>query len=313
MRPARYFSIIQLSNSRALAQSRNLSLKRPRLARKFRKRNSLFYETPLLSFMPDFLSFVLWYLKIKIQRIIMNAQGEKEGLMIRIAVCDDQEIVCENVRKMILHEEEDRYEVDLFRSGKELLEAGRKYDILFLDIDMPGMDGIMTAKEIRKTDKQVEIIYITNYGGYAGYAFGVHAFGYLLKPVKEKEIKRQLKEALEYMQKENQKPVVDLLTKEGRIRIPAEEIYYFEYTFRMLEVHTKEGVYYQQAKISECLEKMRPYGFAMPHKSFVVNLDQVRGIKGYEITMMDGSVLPLSQKKGKAFREELNLFLAGRL
>lgn len=81
----------------------------------------------------------------------------------------------------------------------------------------------------------------------------------------------------------------------------------------MLEVHTKEGVYYQQAKISECLEKMRPYGFAMPHKSFVVNLDQVRGIKGYEITMMDGSVLPLSQKKGKAFREELNLFLAGRL
>ena len=89
----------------------------------------------------------------------MNAQGEKEGLMIRIAVCDDQEIVCENVRKMILHEEEDRYEVDLFRSGKELLEAGRKYDILFLDIDMPGMDGIMTAKEIRKTDKQVEIIY----------------------------------------------------------------------------------------------------------------------------------------------------------
>ena len=129
----------------------------------------------------------------------MNAQGEKEGLMIRIAVCDDQEIVCENVRKMILHEEEDRYEVDLFRSGKELLEAGRKYDILFLDIDMPGMDGIMTAKEIRKTDKQVEIIYITNYGGYAGYAFGVHAFGYLLKPVKEKEIKRQLKEALEYL------------------------------------------------------------------------------------------------------------------
>ena len=64
----------------------------------------------------------------------MNAQGEKEGLMIRIAVCDDQEIVCENVRKMILHEEEDRYEVDLFRSGKELLEAGRKYDILFLDM-----------------------------------------------------------------------------------------------------------------------------------------------------------------------------------
>lgn len=54
-------------------------------------------------------------------------------------------------------------------------------------------------------------------------------------------------------------------------------------------------------------------GFAMPHKSFVVNLDQVRGIRGYDITLMDGSIVPLSQKKGKSFREELGLFLAGRM
>ena len=51
----------------------------------------------------------------------------------------------------------------------------------------------------------------------------------------------------------------------------------------------------------------------MPHKSFVVNLDQVRGIRGYDITLMDGSIVPLSQKKGKSFREELGLFLAGRM
>ena len=246
---------------------------------------------------------------------IFNYNKENKGKKqkMKIAICDDEKKASEALLEILEECPEPIEKTDVYFSGEELLRSTEQYDLLFLDIDMPGMDGIMTAKEIRKTDKQVEIIYITNYGGYAGYAFGVHAFGYLLKPVKEKEIKRQLKEALEYMQKENQKPVVDLLTKEGRIRIPAEEIYYFEYTFRMLEVHTKEGVYYQQAKISECLEKMRPYGFAMPHKSFVVNLDQVRGIKGYEITMMDGSVLPLSQKKGKAFREELNLFLAGRL
>lgn len=235
------------------------------------------------------------------------------GTMIRIAVCDDQKMVCENVREMILRGEESRYRVDLFLSGEELLKSGNSYEILFLDIDMPGMDGIETAKEIRKTDKQVEIIYITNYGGFAGYAFGVHAFGYLLKPVKEQEIKKQLKEVMEYREKRQQKPEVELFTKTGRIRLPAEEIYYFEYDSRMLAVHTKEGVFYEQDTIGGCLEKMRPYGFAMPHKSFVVNLDQVRGIKGYEITLMDGSVIPLSQKKGKSFREELNLFLAGQM
>lgn len=233
--------------------------------------------------------------------------------MVQIAVCDDQKMVCEKIKEMILKGEENQYKVDLFQSGEELLKSGKNYEILFLDIDMPGIDGIQTAKEIRKTDKRVEIVYITNYGGFAGYAFGVHAFGYLLKPVKEQDIKKQLKEVMEYRKKEQQKPEVELHTKTGRIRLPVEDIYYFEYSSRMLIVHTEKGSYYEQKKISDCLEKMRPYGFAMPHKSFVVNLDQVRGIKGYEITLMDGSIIPLSQKKGKSFREELNLFLAGKL
>lgn len=233
--------------------------------------------------------------------------------MIRIAVCDDQKMVCEKLREMILCGEESQYEVDLFQGGEEFLNAKGQYDILFLDIDMPGLDGIETARRLRKHDKQIAIIYITNYGGYTGYAFGVHAFGYLLKPVKTQDIKRQIKEVLEYRQKETTSPVTELFTKTGRIRIPVEEIYYFEYTSRMLAVHTEKGIYYEQEKISTCLEKMRPYGFDMPHKSFVVNLDQVRGIRGYEITMMDGSRIPLSQKKSKRFRARLNLFLAERI
>lgn len=263
--------------------------------------------------MPFFLSFVKGLLKMKKQRIIINPHKRKEGHMIRIAVCDDQEMACQKIRDMILHGEEDRYEVDLFLSGKALLDRKGKYEILFLDIDMPGMNGIETAKEIRREDKKVKIIYITNYAGFAGYAFGVHAFGYLLKPVREEEIKRQLNEALEYMEKEAHRSWMELFTTKGKIRIPVDEIYYFEYASRKLLVHTAEGTYYQKEKISECLERMRPYGFAMPHKSFVVNLDQVKSIRGYDIWMMDGNRIPLSQKKSRGFREELNLFLAGRM
>ena len=54
---------------------------------------------------------------------------------------------------------------------------------------------------------------------------------------------------------------------------------------------------------------MNKYGFVMPHKSFTVNLFYVRSIKGYDIFMMDGSVIPLSQKKSVEFRERLNMFL----
>ena len=125
--------------------------------------------------------------------------------MIQIAVCDDQKLVSEKIKEMILHGDENRYEVEVFSDGRALLNSGKTFDILFLDIDMPGLDGIETAKALRKSDKKVKIIYITNYGGFAGYAFGVHAFGYLLKPVKEPDIKRQLKEAREYMEKERER------------------------------------------------------------------------------------------------------------
>ena len=144
--------------------------------------------------------------------------------MIQIAVCDDQKLVSEKIKEMILHGDENRYEVEVFSDGRALLNSGKAFDILFLDIDMPGLDGIETAKALRKSDKKVKIIYITNYGGFAGYAFGVHAFGYLLKPVKEPDIKRQLKEAREYMEKESERPMAELFTKAGRIRIAVEDI-----------------------------------------------------------------------------------------
>ena len=65
-----------------------------------------------------------------------------------------------------------------------MLESEEKFDIIFLDIDMGGINGIETAKKIRIYDKKVKIIYVTNYTDYTSSAFSVHAFGYLVKPIK---------------------------------------------------------------------------------------------------------------------------------
>ncbi len=233
--------------------------------------------------------------------------------MIRIAVCDDQREVCEQIAEVIDSCPEIETQTDMYTDSAALLASKVQYDILFLDIDMPGKNGIETAKEIRRTDKRVKIIYVTNYGGYAGYAFGVHAFGYLLKPVRREAICRQLKEACQYFEEEKKTQQMEFDTEDGVHRVDVKDIQYFEYQNRRVTACLTKGSFSWKGRIADCLERMEPYGFAMPHKSFVVNLYQVQSVRGYEIELISGQMIPLSQKKAKEFRETLSSYLADRI
>lgn len=102
--------------------------------------------------------------------------------MVKVAICDDEVTTLEQMR-VLLEEYPLALQVDAFLCGEELVAAKESYEIIFLDVDMAGMNGIETAHEIRKKDKKVKIIYVTNYSDYTTFAFAVHAFAYLLKPV----------------------------------------------------------------------------------------------------------------------------------
>ena len=229
--------------------------------------------------------------------------------MLRIAVCDDDERVLGRTLDLLKHYERVPLQVDGYLSGEALLAAGKVYDILLLDIDMGGLDGIETARRIRAVDKEVKLIYITNYSAYTIFAFAVHAFAYLLKPVKKEELFAQLDEACLYGLS-NSGPRLELMTKEGRVHIVPVDILYFEYQDRQVSMYTVDRLWHLKQKITQVAQEFEQYGFAMPHKSFVVNLYAVQRIHGYEITLTDGTILPLSQKRSAQFRRELNEYLA---
>ena len=177
---------------------------------------------------------------------------------------------------------------------------------------MTGINGIETAKGIRSYDKTVKLIYVTSYTDYLNLAFSVHAFGYLNKPVKKEQIHSQLDEVLSYSIEEKEE-VLEFLTTEGVVRLSPKEIYYFEYINRTVKLKTLNESYILRDKITRIADEMTEYGFLMPHKSFTVNLFYVKSVKGYDIFMMDGSIIPLSQKKSTEFREEFNMFLEKRI
>ena len=105
--------------------------------------------------------------------------------MPKIAICDDEPAVRKQM-EAYFKELESVFCISYFESGEALLESDVLYDVIFLDIDMKGISGIDTARKIRVRDKKAKIIYVTAYEDFREYAFGVHAFGYLVKPV-EKE------------------------------------------------------------------------------------------------------------------------------
>lgn len=237
------------------------------------------------------------------------SKREKElWQMYRVAVCDDNRETAEQIGEIIKNYD-NNYVVDIFGDGKELLASREQYEVLFLDIDMEGIDGIETARKLRERDKNVKIIYVTSYTDYVNYAFSVHAFAYLLKPVSEKEIHSQLEEAVSYSQESKYSDILRFETGDGVENISMDEISYFEYFDRKVHMHLKNRNVTVKGGIGEIATRMEPFGFAVPHKSFVVNLYYVKVIKGYDIYMMDGAVIPLSQKKSADFRKRLHQFL----
>lgn len=225
-----------------------------------------------------------------------------EGCTLRIAVCDDEEAVVKQVKEIL---EELGYEVDGYHDPRDL--KGTVYPVYFLDIGMKEMNGIEAGEMIRKQSRESSLIYLTNFDDYRAQAFGVHAFDYLKKPVQKSEIQKVMADIASIQQRIEAR--LSFKTKDGILQIQPMDIYYFEFLDRNVMLHTKDHTYQLAQNLHTIKDMMKPYQFSMPHKSFCINLHHIRLLKGYDITMINGDVIPLSQKRSVEFRKELNDFL----
>lgn len=232
--------------------------------------------------------------------------------MYTIAVCDDEDAVSEKVKNLI-EEWNPRVKVECYNSGEQLLKSYKPYQAVFLDIDMQGMNGIETGRQIRQIDKQTKIIYLTAYSDYAAGAFTVHAFQYLIKPVNKRSLWNVLSELFAYDEKSVRKSILDFHAVNGLICLAAEDIYYFEYVNRKVRIVTEQEEYFMVDKISTVYERMKPFGFSMPHQSFVVNMLHVKNVRNQQIYLDNESIIPLSQKKQRTWKQELTAYLSARL
>lgn len=217
-------------------------------------------------------------------------------MIIRIGICDDDIIFCHKIKLFLQKRDTYEYEVDKFSSGKELLEANKKirYDVVFLDIEMPEMNGIETANRLRKQDSELIIIFLTNYQNYVKMGYLVQAFRYVSKCVP-----KELEEAVHSMELAlQQKRLTEFRDYQGYVYVLRHsDIIYAETKERRVCVHYQGGEFQITGTLQKFQEQLADEGFYICHRSFIVNFNHVRSIGKDEIIMDNGTKVFLSRKK----------------
>ncbi|MEG0314494.1 MAG: LytTR family DNA-binding domain-containing protein [Erysipelotrichaceae bacterium] len=233
-----------------------------------------------------------------------------DTILIRLQISGSIKEYCERLKQPA-------YKVDEYENGDDFIEAKKNYDIVFLDIDMPGKDGIEVARRIREYDAKCYIVFVTGYDKRAE-AFDVHAFGYIQKPYNKLHLIRMLQDINANISSCRNENTINFNTEQGDKILKVKDIIYFEYlgtvlSKRSVRIKCVTGSYTIRDQIGSISEKMALYGFANPHRSFLVNLAHVGSFKGYNVILSNGEIIPMSQKKAVYFKGKLTEYISEKV
>ena len=232
----------------------------------------------------------------------------KEVLPMRIAICDDDSTQLKLTGKLIeAWASERNVAVNLFPfpNGDRLIHAHEKapFDLLFLDIFMPGFTGMDVAKEIRHTDKKTDIVFLTSTPDFAVESYSVAAKNYLLKPVNEEALRATLDQILKNATRHRKSIVVK--TGNAFHRLFLEEIEFVEAINRGTSFMLSNGETVQTARPFHEFENelAEESAFFKCHRSYIVNIMCIDTYAKNEIKMLSGKRIPISRSCSAAFED----------
>ena len=218
--------------------------------------------------------------------------------MLKVAICDDSDRDASQLEHYLLSYDKFPLETKLYTNPQKLLNQ-RTPDIhcVFLDINMPGINGIDVAQKIRKFNPFIPIIFVTSYRDYMEQVFEVQTFDYIVKPI------------------EPQKLMKVFSFGKHNYSVPSSDIVFFEKDKRSVFIYTKTGTYKSLLKTKEILEKLPNY-FIQIHASYILNPKYIKDFDSKTVTILlngtEENLLPISRKFQFSFKEKYYSYLSER-
>jgi len=231
----------------------------------------------------------------------------------KILIVDDEELARARLKRMLGTLQ--IKEIDEASNADEAIEIVKKskYDLVFLDINMPQVSGLELGYEIKYLDANISIIFQTAYEQHALKAFDIGAIDYLVKPYSLE----QVKDSIARVQKifENRKSDdLRILSKTGEsyLLLKPEDIYYVKADLSEVIIRSKKGFSYYAQKISDLEEKLKSYNFVRVHRSYLVNINEIKEIQTIEQSKLRFSfkncsdIVESSKDGAKLFRDKFS-------
>jgi DNA-binding LytR/AlgR family response regulator len=199
------------------------------------------------------------------------------------------------------------FEIYSFRNGEDLLASGKNFDILFLDIEMPKIDGFQAAEKMNEKNDELIIIFLTGYTERFQRAFKVNAFRYLIKPIALKEFNEALSDALDRFFS-RRKIIVD---DDGRnVFINDGKIIYIESIGDKSVIYTeKDGSLVSRKTLKHWLGVLEPVRFIQAHKSYIVSFEHIRSLDKTSAIMTNGAEIPISARSARQVRAGMDEYV----
>lgn len=234
----------------------------------------------------------------------------------KIAICDDSTADQDYIMKLAhlwAKKMQHTIHTDVFPSAESFLfhYAGHKdYDILLLDIEMGGMDGVSLAKKLRQDNEKIQIIFITGFPDFISEGYEVSALHYLIKPIGEDALAKTLDRAAANLKKAGRALVFSVNGE--TFRVNTGEILYVEALAHFCRFNMTEGAFEVRQNFSE-LEKTLGEGFIRVHRSYLVQISCIKRISKTEVTLDNGDRIPLSRSNYQAVNQAFIRYFKGEL